>query len=145
MGDRAPAEPADRRPIVLFVMLAAAAPVGAGLVSLVGDDQFLPRNLATSAPGLMLAIGALLAAGTVATRIVSTGLVVAVFAVGAVRTTESQNQRIDYAAVAAFIDRTAGPEDIVLDIIGTGVGGTNGVPLARPRTRSPGHSRSPTR
>ncbi len=113
-------------------MLAAAAPVGVAVVSLVGDDQFLPRNLATSAPGLMLAMGALLVAGTVATRIVSTGLVVAVFAVGAVRDTESENQRTDYDAAAAFIDRTAGPEDVVLDIVGTDVGGTDGVPLSPP-------------
>lgn len=100
---------------ILLVMLALAAPVGVAFVSLVSDDQFLPRNLSTSAPGALVVLAAVLMAGKSVVRLVSTVLVVGVFALGAFRTTEPRFQRFDYVGAAAFIDATAEAEDVVLD------------------------------
>jgi 4-amino-4-deoxy-L-arabinose transferase-like glycosyltransferase len=115
--------------IALPVMLGLAAPVGAALVSLVGDDQFIPRNLLVSVPGILLVLAALIAAGPLLTRVVSGVLVVGVFAFGAVRSLEPRFQRTDYNAAAAYVDANAGPGDVVLDIPGGSVGGVRGEPL----------------
>ncbi|HKQ17444.1 MAG TPA: glycosyltransferase family 39 protein [Solirubrobacterales bacterium] len=115
--------------VALPVMLALAAPVGAALVSLVGDDQFIPRNLLVSVPGILLVIAALICAGPPVTRAVSGVLVVGVFAFGAVRTLEPRFQRSDFDSAAAFVDANAGSGDVVLDIPGGYVGGVNGEPL----------------
>lgn len=105
----------QRENVILLVMLALAAPVGVAFVSLVSSDQFLPRNLSTSAPGTLVLLAAVPMAGTLMVRLVSTVLVVGAFAFGAFRSTEPRFQRLDYDAAAAFIDATAGPEDVVLD------------------------------
>jgi 4-amino-4-deoxy-L-arabinose transferase-like glycosyltransferase len=115
--------------VALPVMLALAAPVGAALVSLVGDDQFIPRNLLVSVPGILLVIAALVCAGPPVTRAVSGVLVVGVFVFGAARTLEPRFQRSDFDAAAAFVDANAGPEDVILDIPGGYVGGSKGEPL----------------
>ena len=104
--------------VILFVMLAAAAPLGNALVSLIGDDQFLPRNLATSSTGVLLALATLLCAGGLITRIVSTTLVVGVFAYGSIKNLDPEYQRADYAGAAAFLDADAGPDDVILDVFG---------------------------
>jgi hypothetical protein len=99
-------------------MVAIAAPAGAAIVSLVGDDQYVPRNLATSVPAFLLLLAALLTAGTAITRLVASGLVVGVFAYGAVRTTEPEFQRTDWRAAAETIDAEAGPGDVILELSG---------------------------
>lgn len=106
--------------LVLLVMLAVAAPVGIALASAVGDDMFLPRNLATSAPAVLLVIAALITAGPLTFRIVSVTLVLGAFAYGAIMTTEPAWQRPAYRSAGAFIDRTAAPRDVVLNVIGLG-------------------------
>ena len=123
--------PRDR--IVLFVALALAAPVGVLFVSIVGDDQFLPRNLATSAPGLLLSIAALIMAGTRVTRLISGVLVVAAFGWGAIANLQADNQRIPYDEAAEVIDAEAGPDDVVLDVnpVAGGQGGAPLTPAAR--------------
>ena len=120
------------RAISLVVMLALAAPIGVAVTSLIGNDIYLPDNLATSWPGLALAFGALLAAGPPVFRVVATTLVVGVFAYGAIRTTEASLQRPAIKSAAAFIDKRTGPKDVVLDLAIFGVGGTNGNPLRPP-------------
>ena len=118
--------------ISLVVMLAVAAPIGVAMASLIGEPMYLPRNLATSWPGLALALGALLSAGLPVFRVVATTLVVGVFAYCAIRTTEPPLQRPALRSAAAFIDKKAGPKDVVLDVAIFGVGGTNGNPLRPP-------------
>ena len=102
--------------LALLAAAALAAPVGVGLASILGDDQYLSRNLATSAPAAMVVLSALLLAGPKWSRVCSIALVVAVFAYGAVRTTEAPFQRIAYGDAAELIDETAGPNDVVLDV-----------------------------
>lgn len=132
--ERPPSEARSERfrAIVLFTMIGLAAPVGIVLVSLVGDSQLLPRNLAASSPGLLLAMAALLTAGSLAFRVISLTLVLGTFAYGAVKNTEAAWQRPGYKDAAAFIDDAAGPEDVVLDVVGLGAGGTDGEPLRPP-------------
>lgn len=105
-----------RKKLGLLVVAALAAPVGVGVVSLLASDQYLPRNLATSAPPALVVLSALLLAGPKWSRVSSTVLVVVVFAFGAIRTTEASNQRIAYRKAATLIDEVASPGDVVLDI-----------------------------
>ena len=109
---------------LLVVMIGLACPVGAALVSLLAADQFLPRNLAASSVGLLLALAALLTRGPRFLWVPATALVVAVFAVGAVRTTEPEWSRPDVGSAAAFIEEQTGPTDVVLDTLTPGGGGT---------------------
>lgn len=118
--------PRDR--IVLFAVLALAAPVGVLFVSIVGDDQFLPRNLATSAPGLLLTIAALIMAGTRLTRWISAVLVIGAFGWGAIANLQADNQRIPYDEAAEVLDAEAAPGDVVIDLNPV-AGGQNGAPL----------------
>ena len=105
-----------RKKLTLVVAAALAAPMGVALVSLLGSDQYLSRNLAASAPAALVVLSALLLAGPKWSRMCSTVLVVVVFAFGAIRTTEASNQRIAYGEAAALIDETAGTGDAVLDV-----------------------------
>jgi 4-amino-4-deoxy-L-arabinose transferase-like glycosyltransferase len=122
----------DPRPagdVALPVMLALSPLVGAALVSLIGDDQFIPRNVITAVPGILLVLAALVMAGPILTRVVSGVLVVGVFAFGAVRTLEPRFQRIDFEAAAALVDDEARPGDVIVDAPGGYVGGVGGQPL----------------
>jgi len=122
-------EPSRTRDLVLLVAVACAAPVCVALVSLLSSDQFLPRNLATSAPGLLICIAALLCAGPLVTRVVSTVLVVGAFAFGAVRGLDPDYQRMHYDEAGSYIDATVGPDDVVLDIAGLGGLQADGEPI----------------
>ena len=115
--------------LALLLMLGLAAPVGAALASIIGDDQFLPRNLLTSVPGILLVLAALICAGPLLSRAISGVLIVGVFAFGAVRSLEPRFQRNDYEGAAAYVDANAGPTDVVLDVPGGSVGGVRGEPL----------------
>lgn len=115
--------------VALPLMLAIAAPAGAALTSLIGDDQYLPRNLLTSVPGILLVLAGIICAGPVLTRVVSGVAIVGVFAFGTVRSFDTAFQRNDYDGAAAFIDANATAADVVLDVPGGTVGGLNGAPL----------------
>lgn len=126
-------EPRSRRrfeALSLVVMLALAAPVGVALSSLIGNDMYLSRNLATSWPGLAVAMAALLTAGPPILRTAAITLVVGAFAYGAIRMTETESQRPDFKDAAAFIDQQAGPQDVVLDVNPLGLGSTHDGPLS---------------
>lgn len=108
--------PSTAEPL-LFAMLALAAPVGVAAVSIVGDDQFLPRNLVTSWPGWAIAVALLLNAGPRPVRVAAIALVVGAFAYGAIETTRSAWQRPASKEAAHFIDANAEPGDVVVDLV----------------------------
>lgn len=110
--------------LILLILLALAAPLGAGFLSLVGNDLFIPRNLGVSWPALAVAIAALVATGPAVTRVIATALVVGAFAYGAIESvTEDELKRPAYRDAGALIDRETGPDDVVLDVNPIFVGG----------------------
>jgi hypothetical protein len=127
LGSRARGRPGAE--LALPLMLGLATPVGAALASIIGDDQFLPRNLLTSVPGILLVLAALICAGPLLSRAISGVLIVGVFAFGAVRSLEPRFQRSDFEGAAAYVDANAEPTDVVLDVPGGSVGGVRGEPL----------------
>ena len=109
----------DRR-LALVLALAVAVPArDVRRASLVGTNLFTTRNLAASWPALGLSLGALLAAAGPRARYVTAGLVIGALAMGAVRMLGDQNQRPDYRAAAAFVDRQAAAGDVVVDATGS--------------------------
>jgi 4-amino-4-deoxy-L-arabinose transferase-like glycosyltransferase len=107
--------PLDRRGALVFA-LALATPVGAAVFSWVGSTTvFSTRNLAASWPGLALAGGTLVAASSPRLRMAAAALALACFAIGAVKLLEERYERPNYSAVAAFIDGSARPGDVVID------------------------------
>jgi Dolichyl-phosphate-mannose-protein mannosyltransferase len=134
------AAPAGARPprarseaLALLVMLAIAAPVGAAASSLIGQDLYLPRNLAVSWPALAVVMAALLLGGPLIIRVVATALVVGAFSYGAILTVaEPELQRPALRDAAALIDESTGPTDVVLDVNPIFVGGIEGAPLSPP-------------
>jgi len=106
---------ADRRDL-LVVALALATPVGAAFLSAVGSTTlFGARNLAASWPGFALALGMLAAAPGPRLRLVSSALVVASFALGAVAMLDPRHERPHVSAAAAYIEQVAAPGDVVID------------------------------
>ncbi len=113
-------EEPQRRHLVLFAMLALAAPLGVALASIVGDDMFAPRNLITSATGFALVAAAVLASGAKPLRWIAAGIVVAMLCVGAVRTFDAQWQRPQFKEMARYLDENAEPGDVVVSVPGIG-------------------------
>jgi mannosyltransferase len=99
---RARASPSPE--VVLVAALALATPVEAAIYSAIGNTVWEPRNLIVSWPGLALGIGALVTGAAGLLRLAAVGLVVAGFAVGAVKMLGASAQRPDYRAAARFID-----------------------------------------
>ena len=111
------------RYLLLFVMLAMAAPVGAAVTSIVGNSMFLPRNLVTSAAGLSMVMAIVLASGARPLRWVALALVAGTLAAGTVMTFEARWQRPQFEEMAAFIDGSAGSHDVVVSLPGLRTGG----------------------
>ena len=109
----------DRPPVpsglVLVIALAAAAPVGEALVSAFGSDLFGTRNLAGSWPALALCLSALILAAGPRLGLAAATLAVAAFAIGAYKMLQPEFQRADFDGVAAQIERTSRPGDVVVD------------------------------
>ncbi len=122
----------DRR-LWLIAGLALSAPVGEALVSAVGTNLFGVRNLAVSWPGFALTLAALLMAAGPRLRFATAALLIASFAIGAVKMLEPRFQRPDYHGAAAFIQREASAGDVVVDgaVISPGPVGGIDVPLGR--------------
>jgi 4-amino-4-deoxy-L-arabinose transferase-like glycosyltransferase len=112
------ASPVHRDALVLVILLALATPVGMLVVSLVGDDLYIPRNLAASWPAWSICLAGLLTTGPRLVSIAATSLVVFAFLCGAVRATTDPWQRPDVKAAARFIDESTAPQDPVLDANG---------------------------
>ena len=106
----------DRR-VVLIVTLLLATPVGEAIASAVGTNVFGTRNLAIAWPPLAIGLAALLEASG-GLRVAAVTLAIAGFAIGAVKMLDPDRRRPDYEAAAAFIDREAGPGDVVIDATG---------------------------
>ena len=82
---------ATNRNAVLVVALALAVPVGAAVLSAVGDNLFSTRNLAASWPGLGLAVALLLVSSGPRLRYATAGLAVLALAIGAVKMLDEDN------------------------------------------------------
>jgi hypothetical protein len=114
-GDR-PALPLPGRRMALPFVLALATPVGGALAAAAGHSSlFGTRNFAPSWPGLALAAAAVLALAGPRTRAVAAALVIAAFAISAVKVTEDRFSRPDYGGAAAYVDDQAGPRTVVID------------------------------
>jgi hypothetical protein len=101
---------------VLVVLVAAAAPVGAALYSLVLPSIFVPRTLLGSLPALCLALGALYAWLRPPFGAVVLGLLLAACAVGTVHVLTDE-RRPGYRDAAAAIDDASRPGDPVLETV----------------------------
>jgi hypothetical protein len=103
------------REVVLVVALALATPLGEALVSAAGSHLLSARNLAASWPWFALALGALLVAAGPRLGIAASALVIAGFAAGALKMTQTGFHRPDFEGAAALVEREAAPEDVVID------------------------------
>lgn len=107
----------DNRMAILVFALAIATPLAEALYSLSGTDLFGSRNLTASTPGLLLAIGTVLAsAGPVWGGICGVA-VIGGFMVGTVKSLGDSAATIDYKAAAAQINREHNPGDPVADLL----------------------------
>jgi hypothetical protein len=105
-----------RSGVTLVLMLAAAAPVGAAVYSLFGDTIFTFRALITSWPGLALAMGALVTAGSSPVRIVAATLLVVGYAIGGAKMLDQDHQRPALAQAADYIERSGEPGAPVVEV-----------------------------
>jgi hypothetical protein len=102
--------------VVLVVTLALAAPVIAAIVSYVDVSVYLPRNLATSWPGLAVSMGALVMASRVRLlRIASVSLIVFYYGFISVSMLDDAYQRPDYKGAAAFVADEFQPGDRIVE------------------------------
>jgi hypothetical protein len=110
----------------LLLAMALGAPVGAAVYSALGDDIYIARNMAVSLPGIWLLAGALVTGLPRRVAVAAGGLVLLVFAIGAVKTLDDDSQRPAYRDIAAFIDADARPGDAVLELSLVGADGPPG-------------------
>lgn len=120
-----------RRWIILFAMAAIAAPVGIAAASALGDDMYVPRNLASSWPAWALLLAALLTVGAGWVRAAALTLVLGAFAYGAIETTRDHWQRPAVQEAAEYVQASAGDGDVVLDAVGYSTAGGEDLPIAR--------------
>ena len=113
-GVRAWAGGADRR-LLLVIVMAIGIPLAELLCTPLGTNMLTARNLAVAWPWFALLLATLLLAAGPRLGVVAAGLVIAGFAIGAVKMTQDRFQRPDFAAAAAIIGRAAGPQDGVID------------------------------
>ncbi|MEA2350578.1 MAG: mannosyltransferase [Thermoleophilaceae bacterium] len=108
--------PGPRRGLELLVVAAAASPAGALVYSLGPESVFLPRNLMPSLPAAALLLGALAAgAGRLAAPVMG-AVLVAVLAVGAVKTFDGDFERPSYGDAAVYVESHGRPGDAVLEV-----------------------------
>lgn len=104
--------------MTLVLLLFLATPVAElTILALGGSDLFGARNLNTASGGFALSIGAILAAAGPLWGGVSGAAVLAVFAIGATRSLETDVSTIDFKSAAEFIDAEATDDDVVLDML----------------------------
>jgi Dolichyl-phosphate-mannose-protein mannosyltransferase len=98
----------------LIVGLALATPVGLLLYSLIASDLWTPRGLYASVPATALLLGALLAALPRSPRAVAVIAVLATLVFGSIRAISPPYARPPFRAIAAYLDRVAGPRDPII-------------------------------
>ncbi len=113
---RGAALPGPRSRLVLVALLAVATPIGFTIYSALGPEVFIGRYMNGAVPGLVLTIGAILAAAPRAIGLTATVLVAGVLALGALQSLQEEHRRPAYKEAAHFIDRTARPGDAVVQL-----------------------------
>jgi uncharacterized membrane protein len=103
-----------RRGLGLLTALALATPIGVLLYSLLGTDLWLARGLYASVPAAALVIGALLVRLPRPLAAMTIVVVLVTLIAGSVRATSHTYVRQPFRAVAAYLDRTAGPGDPII-------------------------------
>jgi hypothetical protein len=111
-----PSRRALRAPWVLLVGTAIVTPVGIGLYRTVGADLFNPRNLAVSAPALIVLVGAVLTRPPGRWAAVGPALVVLALTHSASRFAFGDLRRPPTDHAAAALDAAARPQDPVIDV-----------------------------
>jgi 4-amino-4-deoxy-L-arabinose transferase-like glycosyltransferase len=101
--------------VILVAMLAVSVPLGELAASLLGANLLGVRNLAASWPAYALCLAAFLVAGGPRIGRVAAALVLAGFALGAVKMLDPDFARPDYDAVVEEVERGAAPGDVVID------------------------------
>lgn len=100
---------------VLIVVLACSSVAGLSLYSLANVDVFAARNMINIWPAWALLAGAIVTSGGRGLSVVATVLVLAGFALGAVKFLGSDYQRPDYDGAARYLDAVSGPDDPIVD------------------------------
>jgi hypothetical protein len=116
-----------RGPAGALVAAAVAAPAGVALYSLVGDDIFLPRNIAVSLVPACAAVAALIAAAARAAAgesprrpALAATVVVPVLAVACLATAAGygdDSRRVAWNRAAESVDSFTGPRTPVVDVV----------------------------
>jgi hypothetical protein len=104
----------DRR-VALVVVLALSVPIGEAIASAVGSNLLGTRNLAASWPAFALCLAAFLVSAGRRLGVVAAALVIGAFALASAKLFGDGFRRPDFNSVAAFIDRSAAPGDVVVD------------------------------
>lgn len=98
----------------MICALAAAAPVGVALYSLVGTDIWDARDLYASVPAAALLLGALIAAIPLNLRWLAAAAVFATLVAGAARAISPTYSRPPFRAAAHYLDQIAAPRDPII-------------------------------
>jgi mannosyltransferase len=115
--DDEPRRAFDRGLVLALALLLSAPVLELLMLALTGNDLFGARNLNVASVGLALTIaGLVVAAGRIFGAIALIG-VLACFTVGAVSTLQVDTKLVNFKAAADFIDSTAGPDDVVVDLL----------------------------
>lgn len=115
---RAHAErPGLTRGLVLVLVLAAAAPVGVALYSVLHESVWSARNVISSWPGFAVLLGGLITYPKLPWRAGVLALVLAGYLVGGLKLSQASNQRPDYDSAASFIDHSGYPDAPVVDLV----------------------------
>lgn len=104
----------DRR-VALVLVLALSVPIGEAIASAVGSNLLGTRNLAASWPALALCLAAFLVSAGRRLGAVAAALMIGAFALASAKLFDDDFRRPDFNSVAAFIDRSAAPGDVVVD------------------------------
>ena len=106
--------------LALAAVMALAVPLAEVAILLAGGtDLFGARNLDLASGGFAVLLGGLAAVAGPRLGAVGIGALLAVFAVGTLKSVDSSYEFADYHAAAAFIDRSARQRDVVVDMEST--------------------------
>jgi hypothetical protein len=106
--------------LALLSALAVATPIGLFLYSLLVTDLWLARGLYASVPAAVLVLAALLVRLPRPLSAVTVTVVLATLLFGTVRALNPNFVRTPFRAIAAYLDRVAGPNDPIIE--GSSVG-----------------------
>lgn len=102
-------------PFALVLLLAFAAPLGAGLYSAFRPSVWDSRNLISSWPGFAVLLGAILTHPRTVWRVPALALVLAAFAIGSIKMLSPSYHRPNYEAAAGYINQTGTDHEPVVN------------------------------